>query len=148
MFPGLYYGDHYTFDASLGYKTGTDPANEYLQNLNFQFAINNLFNRRPPFAYLFGSGRGTAAVNAIDPRQRYLPSTSTPTSSAILSVVDANPKSDRLITVFAEKPISRFRLRVCPRSRHCLCLSWKAAAVIVAARNLMFGANPLLAKAI
>jgi outer membrane receptor protein involved in Fe transport len=73
VFPGLHYGDLYTFDASVAYQTGTTPASEYLRNINIQFTVNNLTNRRPPFAYSFGSGRGTAAaVNVIDPRQRYL----------------------------------------------------------------------------
>jgi iron complex outermembrane receptor protein len=70
----------YTFDLSLGYQTGTKPANEYLQNINFQFTVNDLLNKAPPFIYNIGSGRGTAAaVNSssstpsyISPLQRYI----------------------------------------------------------------------------
>ena len=73
--PGLY-----TFDLSLGYQTGTKPANPYLQNVNFQFTVNDLFNKAPPFAYETQSGRGTAAFITgsglnpayISPLQRYI----------------------------------------------------------------------------
>ena len=72
VFPNRY-PDLYTFDLSIGYQTGTKPANEYLQNINLQFTVNDLFNKAPPFDYAFGSGRGTAAfVNTISPLQRYV----------------------------------------------------------------------------
>jgi hypothetical protein len=70
--PGLY-----TFDVSLGYQTGTKPANPYLQNINFQFTVNDLLNKAPPFAFETQSGRGTAAFITgtgayISPLQRYI----------------------------------------------------------------------------
>ncbi len=54
--PGLY-----TWDMSFGYTTGTRPANPYLQNLNFQFTVLDLFNKAPPFQYNFSSSRAVAA---------------------------------------------------------------------------------------
>lgn len=41
----------YLFDISVGYNTGLMPANEYLQNINFQFVANNIFDRPSPFVY-------------------------------------------------------------------------------------------------
>ena len=65
----------YTFDLSLGYQTGTKPAWEYLQNINFQLTVNDLLNKAPPFGYRTTSGRGTAAFVTgdgayINPMQR------------------------------------------------------------------------------
>ena len=66
--PGLY-----TFDLALGYTTGTQPANAYLQNLNFELTVNDIFNKAPPFEYNFGSGRSAAAfVTEINPLQRFI----------------------------------------------------------------------------
>lgn len=41
----------YTFDVALGYATGDHPANEYLKRINITLAINNIFNRQPPFEF-------------------------------------------------------------------------------------------------
>ena len=72
VFPNRYPG-LFTFDLALAYQTGTRPANEYLQNLNFQLTVLDLFNKAPPFNYATASGRGLAAyVNAITPQQRYV----------------------------------------------------------------------------
>ena len=72
VFPGGY-PDLYTFDLSLGYQTGTMPANAYLQNINVQFTVNDLFNKAPPFAYSPTAGRSVAAaIDAISPQQRYV----------------------------------------------------------------------------
>jgi hypothetical protein len=66
--PGLY-----TFDMSFGYQSGTKPANEYLQNVNFQLTVNDLLNKAPPFEYSTQSTRGTAAfVTEISPLQRFI----------------------------------------------------------------------------
>jgi hypothetical protein len=63
----------YTFDLTIGYQTGVRPMNPYLQNMNFQLTVNNLLDKRPPFDYEFGSGRGRAAnTGAISPLQRYV----------------------------------------------------------------------------
>jgi outer membrane receptor protein involved in Fe transport len=39
----------YLFDLSVGYDTGMNWTNPYLHNISLQFAVNNLFNRTPPF---------------------------------------------------------------------------------------------------
>ena len=71
MSPGLY-----TFDLSLAYQTGTKPANAYLQNINFQLTVNDLFNKAPPFSYVLASqsvaGNIAANIDAIPPEQRYV----------------------------------------------------------------------------
>ena len=54
--PGLY-----TFDLSIGYQTGTRPSNPYLQNVNFQLVVNDLFDKAPPFEISNSSGRSSAA---------------------------------------------------------------------------------------
>jgi len=77
--PGLY-----TFDLSLGYNTGTQPAFEYLRNVNFQLTINDLLNKAPPFGFRTTSGRGTAAFVTgdgayISPMQRVIAFTITKT---------------------------------------------------------------------
>ena len=54
----------YTFDLSFGYDTGTDPANDYLKNLTFQFTIQNLTDRHSPFEY--GPTTSTRNVAAYD----------------------------------------------------------------------------------
>ncbi len=41
----------YLFDASLGYDLGDQPTNAYLKGLSFQLAMNNIFDRDPPFVY-------------------------------------------------------------------------------------------------
>jgi len=60
QFP-LYSPASYTADLTISYDTADKFANEYLHNLNLSFTVTNLFNTAGPFAYQFGSGRGTAA---------------------------------------------------------------------------------------
>ncbi|HEX5279135.1 MAG TPA: TonB-dependent receptor [Micropepsaceae bacterium] len=40
-----------TFDLSLGYSTGTTPANTYLQNITLQLTVLNLLGRHAAFEY-------------------------------------------------------------------------------------------------
>ncbi len=42
---------YYTFDLSLGYDTGTQPANPYLQHLGIQLVVQNIMGRSPAFEY-------------------------------------------------------------------------------------------------
>ena len=53
--------EQYTFDLSLGYDTGDAPANEYFRNINFQLVVNNITDRRSPFAYNLSSTAGNVA---------------------------------------------------------------------------------------
>jgi hypothetical protein len=57
--PGLYW-----FDLSIGYKTGTKPAQEYLRNVGFQFNVNNILNKQAPFAYQINPPGGGAQAHA------------------------------------------------------------------------------------
>jgi iron complex outermembrane receptor protein len=41
----------YLFDISLGYNTGTTPANDYLKNINVFLTVNNIMDRQPQFQY-------------------------------------------------------------------------------------------------
>ena len=41
----------YTFDLSLGYDTGDEPANDYLKNVGVQLTFRNILNKHPAFAY-------------------------------------------------------------------------------------------------
>jgi hypothetical protein len=50
----------YLFDLSLGYDTGDRPASSYLQNLHFQFVIQNLLDSKPAFSYRISKGGGGA----------------------------------------------------------------------------------------
>lgn len=38
-----------TFDLAIGYDLGDRPANIYLRNVRFDFVVQNVFNRPPPF---------------------------------------------------------------------------------------------------
>ena len=72
IFPSFFPGT-YTFDLSIGYLTGTRPANPYLQNINFQITVNDLFNKAPPFQIYDDGGRDAAAfTQVINPLQRYI----------------------------------------------------------------------------
>ena len=62
----------YTFDVSLGYQTGIKPANEFLQNMNFQLTVLNVLNRQPPFVYAVVSSRTFPGIMTIPPDQRYV----------------------------------------------------------------------------
>ncbi len=57
--PGLY-----TFDLSIGYKTGIAPSNEYLQNVGFQLNVTNFLNKQAPFAYQINPPGGGAQAHA------------------------------------------------------------------------------------
>jgi hypothetical protein len=55
----------YTFDLSLGYDTGDDPANDYLKYIGIQFVIQNIMGRRAPFEYRVSAGGGNPAAYDI-----------------------------------------------------------------------------------
>jgi hypothetical protein len=41
----------YTFDLSLGYNTGDNPASTYLKNITVQLTVQNLLGKHAPFEY-------------------------------------------------------------------------------------------------
>lgn len=53
----------YTFDLSLGYDLGAQPASPYLQNIQFQLVVNNLLDRHPPFVYRVAVSGGTTTFD-------------------------------------------------------------------------------------
>ncbi|MEA2824922.1 MAG: iron complex outerrane recepter protein [Alphaproteobacteria bacterium] len=53
---------YYTFDLSVGYDTGDDPANTYLKHLGIQLVVQNLMDRHPAFEYRIGTGAGNPAA--------------------------------------------------------------------------------------
>jgi iron complex outermembrane recepter protein len=62
-----------TFDLSLGYNTGTNPANDYLKNIGVQLVVQNLLNKHSAFAYnlsggstAFGRGNPSAQSDFAD----------------------------------------------------------------------------------
>ena len=55
----------YTFDLSLGYDTGDNPANDYLKHIGVQVVIQNLLDRDPPFAYRISTGGGNPSAYDI-----------------------------------------------------------------------------------
>jgi outer membrane receptor protein involved in Fe transport len=52
---------YYTFDLSIGYDTGDDPANTYLKHLGVQLVVQDLMDRHPAFEYRIGTGAGNPA---------------------------------------------------------------------------------------
>ena len=74
-YPGMY-----VWDLNLGYNTGEESSNSYLQNLSFNLNIQNLLDQEPPFNYEVSGGRGEAFWDAsISPLQRYFTFTVTKT---------------------------------------------------------------------
>jgi outer membrane receptor protein involved in Fe transport len=73
---------HYTVDLAVSYDMGDQPENEYLRNISLQRVVNNVTNKRPPFAYkasTSGSG-GSAFWGFVDsPIQRQISLTITKT---------------------------------------------------------------------
>jgi outer membrane receptor protein involved in Fe transport len=53
----------YTFDLSIGYTTGTLPANDYLKNIGIQFVVQNIMNKLPPFEYQIAAGSTPTAFD-------------------------------------------------------------------------------------
>jgi outer membrane receptor protein involved in Fe transport len=53
---------YYTFDLSLGYDTGDDPANDYLKHLGIQLVVQNIMDRHPAFEYRISTGAGNPAA--------------------------------------------------------------------------------------
>jgi outer membrane receptor protein involved in Fe transport len=52
---------YYTFDLSIGYDTGDDPANDYLKHVGIQLVVQNLMDRHPAFEYRISTGAGNPA---------------------------------------------------------------------------------------
>lgn len=59
-----------TADFTVGYDTGDQPANEYLKNIGLQVTVNNVLNKKPPFAYVPNASAPTAYNSNYDPMQR------------------------------------------------------------------------------
>lgn len=53
-----------TFDLTLGYQTGDAPANEYLKNVGLQLVVNDVLDKKAPFAYIVSTQGGNP--NAFD----------------------------------------------------------------------------------
>jgi len=53
---------YYTFDLSVGYDTGEDPANEYLRNISLQLTVDNFLDRQPGFQYRISTGGGNPSA--------------------------------------------------------------------------------------
>ena len=53
---------YYTFDLSMGYDTGDDPANDYLKHIGIQLTVDNLMDRTPPFEYRISVGGGNPSA--------------------------------------------------------------------------------------
>jgi hypothetical protein len=51
-----------TFDLSLGYDTGDEPANYFLKHLGLQLVISNVADKHPPFEYRTSTGGGNPAA--------------------------------------------------------------------------------------
>ena len=59
-----------TFDLSIGYDTGDDPANDYLKHLGIQLVVSNLMDKHPAFEYRIGTGGGNpAAMDILKPNK-------------------------------------------------------------------------------
>ncbi len=58
----------YTFDLSVGYDTGDDPANDYLKHIGVQLVVQDLLDKHSPFEYRIGTGAGNpAAMDILKP---------------------------------------------------------------------------------
>jgi outer membrane receptor protein involved in Fe transport len=59
-----------TFDLSMGYDTGDDPANDYLKHLGIQLVVSNIMDKHAAFEYRTGTGGGNpAAMDILKPNQ-------------------------------------------------------------------------------
>jgi iron complex outermembrane receptor protein len=57
-----------TFDLSLGYDTGDDPANDYLKHVGIQLVAGNILDKHPGFEYRIGTGGGNpSAMDILKP---------------------------------------------------------------------------------
>lgn len=67
--PGIY-----TFDLAVQYQTGDVPANRYLKNIGITLAVNDLFDKQPPFEYSVSTGSNTphAFSNVISADGRFI----------------------------------------------------------------------------
>ena len=49
-------------DFSIGYDVGEDAPNDYLDNINFQFIVNNFLDNPAPFMYRVNTTGGNPAA--------------------------------------------------------------------------------------
>jgi hypothetical protein len=54
-----------TFDLSMGYDTGDDPASDYLKHIGVQFVVSNILDKHSPFEYRIGTGGGNPSAQDI-----------------------------------------------------------------------------------
>jgi hypothetical protein len=52
-----------SFDLSLGYDTGEDPANDYLKNIGVQVIIQNILDKHSPFQYKPTNAGGPVSIS-------------------------------------------------------------------------------------
>ena len=52
----------YSFDLSIGYDTGDDPANNYLKHIGIQLVVQNIMDKHADFMYRIGTGGGNPAA--------------------------------------------------------------------------------------
>jgi outer membrane receptor protein involved in Fe transport len=45
----------FSFDLSLGYDSGEDPANDYLKHIGLQLVIQNVMDKHPAYAYILNA---------------------------------------------------------------------------------------------
>jgi iron complex outermembrane receptor protein len=53
---------YYTFDLSLGYDTGDEPANDYLKHVGIQLTIDNVLDKHPAYEYRISTGGGNPSA--------------------------------------------------------------------------------------
>jgi outer membrane receptor protein involved in Fe transport len=53
---------YYTFDLSLGYDTGDNPANDYLKHIGLQLVVADLLDKHSPFEYRTSTGGGNPSA--------------------------------------------------------------------------------------
>ena len=52
----------YTFDLSIGYDTGDDPANDYLKHIGISFVVRDILDKHPAFGYFIPSSQVTGGA--------------------------------------------------------------------------------------
>ena len=61
-----------TFDLSLGYNTGDEPANAYLKNIGITLNINDLLDKHASFEYNVASGGNSAVAFVNSSNESYV----------------------------------------------------------------------------
>jgi hypothetical protein len=52
----------YTFDLSIGYDTGDDPANDYLKHIGINLVVRDILDKHPAFGYFIPSAQVTGVA--------------------------------------------------------------------------------------